>query len=85
MLLSGIDENQQKQHFVKSIISFAHENNFKALAEGVETTKELETVIALGVDLIQGYYTAKPNAEIVQEISVDIQEEIKEFYAKANL
>lgn len=85
MLLSGIDENQQKQHFVKSIISFAHENNFKALAEGVETTKELETVIALGVDLIQGYYTAKPNAEIVQEISVDIQEEIKEFYAKATL
>ncbi len=85
MLLSGIDENQQKQHFVKSIISFAHENNFKALAEGVETTKEMETVISLGVDLIQGYYTAKPNAEIVQEISSDIQEEIKDFYAKANL
>ncbi len=85
MLLSGIDENQQKQHFVKSIISFAHENNFKALAEGVETTKEMETVISLGVDLIQGYYTAKPNAEIVQEIAPDIQEEIKEFYAKANL
>lgn len=85
MLLSGIDENQQKQHFVKSIISFAHENNFKALAEGVETTKEMETVISLGVDLIQGYYTAKPNAEIVQEIAPDIQEEIKEFYTKANL
>ncbi len=85
MLLSGIDENQQKQHFVKSIISFAHENNFKALAEGVETTKEMETVISLGVDLIQGYYTAKPNAEIVQEIAPDIQEEIKDFYAKANL
>ncbi len=85
MLLSGIDENQQKQHFVKSIISFAHENDFKALAEGVETTKEMETVISLGVDLIQGYYTAKPNAEIVQEIAPDIQEEIKDFYEKANL
>ena len=84
MLLSGIDENLQKQHFVKSIISFAHENNFKALAEGIETTKELETVISLGVDLIQGYYTAKPGAEIVQSISEEIQKEIREYYAKTN-
>ncbi len=82
MLLSGIDENLQKQHFVKSIISFAHENNFKALAEGIETAKEMGTVIALGVDLIQGYYTAKPNAEIVQEIPKDIQKEICDFYAE---
>ena len=85
MLLSGIDNNMQKQHFVKSIISFAHENNFKALAEGIETSKEMETVILLGVDLIQGYYTAKPNAEIVQSISSDVEQEIRDFYAKANL
>lgn len=84
MLLTGIQDNQQKQHFVKSIIGFAHENNFKALAEGVETAQELETVIALGVDLIQGYYTAKPNAEVVQEISKDIQDEISAFYVKNN-
>lgn len=84
MLLTGIQDNLQKQHFVKGIIGFAHENNFKALAEGVETAQELETVISLGVDLIQGYYTAKPNAEIVQEISGEIQKEIQEFYAKTN-
>ena len=85
MLLTGIQDNLQKQHFVKSIIGFAHENNFKALAEGVETTQELETVIALGVDLIQGYYTAKPNAEVVQEISKEIQNEIVEYYKNAGL
>lgn len=79
MLLSGIHNNQQKQHFVKSIIGFAHENNFKALAEGVETAEELETVIRLGVDLIQGYYTARPAAEVIQEIPTDIQDEIKTF------
>lgn len=82
MLLTGIQDNLQKQHFVKSIIGFAHENNFKALAEGVETTQELETVISLGVDLIQGYYTAKPNAEVVQEIPKDIQDEIIRYYKK---
>ncbi len=85
MLLTGIQDNQQKQHFVKSIIGFAHENNFKALAEGVETAQELETVISLGVDLIQGYYTARPNAEIVQHISQDIQQEITKYYAQSNV
>ena len=85
MLLTGIQDNLQKQHFVKSIIGFAHENSFKALAEGVETAQELETVIALGVDLIQGYYTAKPNAEVIQEIPKDIQEEIVKYYKNAGL
>lgn len=84
MLLTGIQDNLQKQHFVKSIIGFAHENNFKALAEGVETTQELETVISLGVDLIQGYYTARPGAEIVQEISEEIREEIKQYSSLLN-
>ncbi|MBE5886868.1 MAG: EAL domain-containing protein [Lachnospiraceae bacterium] len=85
MLLTGIQDNLQKQHFVKSIIGFAHENNFKALAEGVETTQELETVISLGVDLIQGYYTARPGAEIVQEISEEIREEICKYSAKSEI
>lgn len=85
MLLTGIQDNLQKQHFVKSIIGFAHENNFKALAEGVETAQELETVISLGVDLIQGYYTAKPNAEIIQNISEDIRQEISDYYKQTNM
>ena len=85
MLLSGIQDNLQKQHFVKSIIGFAHENNFKALAEGIETTQELETVISLGVDLIQGYYTARPCAEIIQEIPKDIQEEIEKYYLQTTM
>lgn len=85
MLLSGIQDNLQKQHFVKSIIGFAHENNFKALAEGVETARELETVIALGVDLIQGFYTARPNPEVVQAILTEVEEEIKQYSACLNV
>jgi EAL domain-containing protein (putative c-di-GMP-specific phosphodiesterase class I) len=30
------------------------------VAEGVETEAELETLPALGVDLVQGYYLARP-------------------------
>ena len=76
MLLTGIQDNPQKQHFVKDIVIFAHENHFQVLAEGVETSQELETVIRLGVDLIQGYYTAKPNPEILTSIDRNVQEEI---------
>lgn len=76
MLLSGIQDNPQKQHFVKDIVLFAAENNFKVLAEGIETAEELETVIQLNVDLIQGYYTARPNAEVVQSINPDIAKQI---------
>lgn len=79
MLLSGIQENHQKQHFVKDIVLFAQENDFKVLAEGVETLEELQTVIRLGVDLIQGYYTAKPNPTILQSIDRKIMREIREI------
>lgn len=79
MLLSEIQNNPQKIHFVKDIVAFAKENKFKVLAEGIETKEELETVIKLGVDLIQGYYTARPNAEILKCIPDEIKTEIIQF------
>ncbi len=79
MLLSGIQLSPQKQHFVKEIIEFAHDNNIKTLAEGVETSEELKMVISLGVDLIQGFYTAKPSAEICRYMNHNIQNEIIQY------
>lgn len=79
MLLSGIDADPHRQHFVKDIIEFTKDNGIKALAEGVETTKEMKTVIQLGTNLIQGYYTAHPNAEVIQLISPQIVSEIIQY------
>ena len=79
-LLSEIHEYPQKQHFVREIIDFCHDNNIKALAEGVETAEELRTVIHLGADLIQGYYTARPSAEILSQIDEKRRSEIKQYY-----
>lgn len=76
LLITNIQEEPKKQHFVKSIIEFAHDNGFLALAEGVETVAELKAVIHMGVDLIQGYYTARPSAEIIQKLSPEIKNEI---------
>ena len=75
-LLTEIQKSPKKRHFVREIIEFCHENNIMALAEGVETTEELRTVILLGADLIQGYYTSRPNAEILESIPYEIRQEI---------
>lgn len=79
-LLSDIPNKPQKQHFVREIIDFCHDNHIMALAEGVETTEELEMVIHLGADLIQGFYTARPEMEIVPSIPESIKTEIKRFH-----
>ncbi len=78
-LLSEIQDRPQKQYFVREIIDFCHDNDIMALAEGVETTEELRMVIHLGADLIQGYYTAKPAPEIIQEIGSSVKNEILAF------
>lgn len=82
MLTAGIEDNPQKQHFVSEIVQFAHENNFKILSEGVETSAELETCIRLGADLVQGYYTARPEKEIIPELPSTKREEIYRYYEK---
>ncbi|MBR3463184.1 MAG: EAL domain-containing protein [Clostridiales bacterium] len=75
-LLANIQDSPQKQHLVKDIVTFAHDNNIMALAEGIETSREIETVIGLGVDYVQGYYTARPSEIIRKEIDPDIKAEI---------
>ncbi len=82
-LLSGIQNAPQKQHFVKDIITFCHDNNIKALAEGVETIEELRMVIQLGADLIQGYYTGKPSSSFIKRIDRKIRNEIRACYRKS--
>ncbi len=64
--------------FVRSTIDFARINGIKVLAEGVETSDEMRTVIDLGVDLIQGYYTARPAVIPIPSIHEDIRKEIRD-------
>ncbi len=79
-LLSEIQNSSQKQHFVRNVIEFCHENQILALAEGVETREELQAVIRLGADLIQGYYVARPAPEILASVDSSLKMEISRFY-----
>jgi EAL domain-containing protein (putative c-di-GMP-specific phosphodiesterase class I) len=47
------------------------------IAEGLEREEEIATVIALGADLIQGFYTSKPRPVFLLEISQEASEKIK--------
>lgn len=75
-LITDIHKDQNKQMFVRSTIEFARINNIMVLAEGVETSNELRTVIDLGVDLIQGHYTGRPTLNPVPAIAEDVRNEI---------
>lgn len=77
-LISGVEQDANKQHFISSTIEFAKGNNILVLAEGVETKAELSKVIELGVDLVQGYLTARPKAEVITHISDEIRNLIVE-------
>jgi len=75
-LVQNIHEKPKIQKLVSGIIEFIHENGYSALAEGVETYDELKTMIGMEVDYIQGYYLARPEAELLQEIDEKFKEEI---------
>ena len=75
-LIENVQEDPKKQHFVKTIIEFAHDNGFQALAEGVENMYELSAVIRMGIDLVQGYYTAKPSFALAESIASSVRDEI---------
>lgn len=76
-LISNINQNVRKQHFLSGIVDFAKLNGIRVLAEGVETREELAIVIRRGVDFVQGFYTAKPATEIATEIPSSISESIR--------
>lgn len=75
-LIDKINEKPNVQKLVSGLIEFFHQNGYLALAEGVETYEELKTMIRLGADLIQGYYTCKPLSFLAESIPEALREQI---------
>ena len=82
-LISGIDQNPKAQKIVSKMVEYFHSSGYTALAEGVETSEELKTMIYFGVDLIQGYYVSKPKPVLIHDISENIREEIVAYSIEA--
>ena len=60
LFIQNIDENEYNYMLVKHVTDLAHSLNLKVCMEGVETSKELKSVMSLNPDCIQGYYYDKP-------------------------
>lgn len=70
-IVRDIDKDYDKRQLVQGTIAYASQRNIRIIAEGVETREELNMLVKLGVDYIQGYYLAKPSFEI-SDISEDL-------------
>ncbi len=58
--ISDMSENKTDRAVVKTIVELGHNLNCKVIAEGVEDEETLDSLMALNVDKIQGYYFSKP-------------------------
>ncbi len=61
-IVRDIDADENKQQIVKNIVEYAHGRNMKIIAEGIETGAELKKLLELNVDLLQGFFLARPGA-----------------------
>ena len=60
--MRDVDVDENKQQIVKNIVEYAHQREMQIIAEGIETGAELKKLLEIGVDLLQGFYLARPGA-----------------------
>ena len=66
--VNSISTQEDALNIIKLITSMAKSLSMKTVAEGVETQEQLESLQALGCDLVQGYLFSKPQPYIAGEI-----------------
>lgn len=81
-IITDIDTDSQKRHLVANMINFAKRHGIRTLTEGIETRGELETVISLGIDYVQGYYTGRPTPVVLPDIAPDTKNELLDINLK---
>ncbi|MGL4379632.1 MAG: EAL domain-containing protein [Vibrio sp.] len=60
--IHNIDTNPIKLKFVHSLVTLAQQLECQLVVEGVETHSELQACMDVGVELVQGFFFAQPQA-----------------------
>lgn len=60
LFIDDIEEDDYKQHLMRSLIEIAHLLGKRVVVEGVERASQCELLEALGSDYFQGYYFSRP-------------------------
>ena len=79
VIIRDIDTDPDKQQIVENIVAYAHKRDMKIVAEGLETPEEIQKVLELEVDLLQGFYLAHPEP-VPGNINEDALKIIAAFY-----
>jgi EAL domain-containing protein (putative c-di-GMP-specific phosphodiesterase class I)/DNA-binding response OmpR family regulator len=69
-LVSAIATEPIKQDLVRLLVELAQKIGAKTIAEGIETAEEYSWCEDLGIDLLQGYYIARPGDGLVDEVLI---------------
>jgi EAL domain-containing protein (putative c-di-GMP-specific phosphodiesterase class I) len=64
-LVRGVEASLTRRKVISSMTTLFAEMGTEVVAEGVETESERDALVALGVDLLQGYLFAKPSRGFV--------------------
>ena len=67
--IDGITESDKNKSILASIISIAKKIDLSVVVEGVETEQQLDILINLKCDKIQGYLFSKPDSEVEKKIA----------------
>jgi len=59
-LIREMQSDRTAADIVELIITLAHKMQFKVIAEGIETARQLERLMELGCECGQGYYFSQP-------------------------
>ncbi|MCU1725023.1 MULTISPECIES: putative bifunctional diguanylate cyclase/phosphodiesterase [unclassified Pseudomonas] len=60
--VAGMEQREENRKLVHAMINLAHNLHLEVVAEGVETTEQLELLRSFGCDQVQGYLISKPLA-----------------------
>ncbi|KQL49241.1 diguanylate cyclase [Brevibacillus choshinensis] len=60
-LIRNVDVDPIKQALLETFVQFADKVSCKIIAEGIETQRELETLMEVGVTYGQGYFLGRPD------------------------
>ena len=57
-------DNRKAKYVMTAAIQMIHGMELKIVSEGIETKEQIETLVDLGIDYIQGYYFSKPLTQL---------------------
>jgi diguanylate cyclase (GGDEF)-like protein len=71
--VDGLNNNSEDTAIVDAVLRLAAGLNLSAVAEGVETSEQVEALIALGCELSQGFHFARPQPpeELERLLAID--------------